>query len=484
MGKIVSIDPAEHHHIRVISVYATQWQWDGVYNPAQPHLSLGQLDEFYSLFQDQLPQVIYWSEHEAKNIKFAPPAYDTARRDASASVRDPADVEVKITRADSWLFALPSNQVVAALDFDVQSELFDADPLHIVTSPIVKLLEECAYARLIVGTSSLETHIANLAGQARARALDTNSKPLPPERHQIVFAEHTEGRQPPNDEMIRAILYRVEPPNRPEFMKYRKPSGLNEIYPKLCAVTPYVSLLYGQQGYVENSVFLTVVQAVGTAARFRQIWHKAHSQVREFRRTGQEESPGTQRRGGLEFLADDLGNLELDLGFSVDASADLGLLIPALRIESFHKELYGAMELRERAETASRMFMRLDASIRSELTAIEIRERHEQEKERLFWGASVGVLSLIAVPIGFLAAYFGINATEVSNQLSIFDMGHYWPAYVTAGCLALVPLIAFRILNNRALVTSRQDEAERQKKLREKKRQEQLQAQSDSNAGV
>ena len=127
--------------------------------------------------------------------------------------------------------------------------------------------------------------------------------------------------------------------------------------------------------------------------------------------------------------------------------------------------------------------MRLDASIRSELTAIEIREQHEQEKERLFWGASVGALSLIAVPIGFLAAYFGINATEVSNQWSIFNMDHYWPVYVAAGCLALVPLIAFLILNKRALVISRQDEEERQKKLRAKKRQEQLQAQSDSNAG-
>ena len=37
----------------------------------------------------------------------------------------------------------------------------------------------------------------------------------------------------------------------------------------------------------------------------------------------------------MEFLADELGNLELDLSFSVEASADLGLLIPLLRIESF-----------------------------------------------------------------------------------------------------------------------------------------------------
>jgi hypothetical protein len=80
-------------------------------------------------------------------------------------------------------------------------------------------------------------------------------------------------------------------------MEYRKPSGLNEVDRTLCAVTPNVSLLYGQRDYVENSVFLTAVQTVGTAARFRQIWHKAHGQVRKFRKNGQAEEVGTQRRG-------------------------------------------------------------------------------------------------------------------------------------------------------------------------------------------
>jgi hypothetical protein len=372
----------------------------------------------------------------------------------------PADEGVEITRADSWLFVLPSDQVVAALDFDVRSGLLGIDP-----SPIVKLLEQCAYARLIIDESTLETHIATLARRVGAEELDTNNKFLPPERHQVVFAEHVEDK-PPDDEIIKVILYRLEPPNRPEFMEYRKPSGLNEVDRTLCAVTANVSLLYGQRDYVENSVFLTAVQAVGTAARFRQIWQKAHGQVRKFRKNGQAEEVGTQRRGGLEFLADELGNLELDLSFSVETSADLGLLIPALRIESFHRELYAAMELRERAETVSRMFIRLDASIRSELTAIDIRERQHQEQKRLRWGAAVSVLSLIAVPIGFLGTYFGINGTEVKGEWSIFDMHHYWLAYVAAGCLALVPFISFLVLNGGAWLASRRENKERQEQLR------------------
>src|SRR5207245_11538505 len=104
-----------------------------------------------------------------------------------------------------------------------------------------------------------------------------------PGRDQVVCATYVEGSSLPDEDAVKRIISRVEPPNRPEFMKIRRPSGLNEAQHTLGAVTPYVSLLYGHQDYIENSVFLTAVQAVGTSARFRQIWHKAHGQVRDFR---------------------------------------------------------------------------------------------------------------------------------------------------------------------------------------------------------
>lgn len=110
-------------------------------------------------------------------------------------------------------------------------------------------------------------------------------------------------------------------------MRRARWSGLNYTG-TLCAVTPYASLLSDHPEYVENSIFLTVVQAVGTAARFRQIWHKANHRVRKFRRNDHDPTVGTQSRDALEFLADELGNLDIDLGFSVETSADLGLLIP------------------------------------------------------------------------------------------------------------------------------------------------------------
>lgn len=472
-----------HDHIRVISIYATRWEWVGELNPEQPHhLPLGQLEEFYSLFRRQLPQEIHRSSKPASTIAFAPPANGVGGQSTAVRSRNPADEGVEITRADTWLFVLPSDQVVAALDFNVRSNSFDAG-----LSPIVNLLEQCAYARLIIDDSPLEEHIATLARRVGAKESESKGeedvegidvdKILPPERHQIVFVEHV-GEAPPDDQipkiplddkMIKDILYRPEPPIRPEFMEYKEPSGLNQTNHTLCAVTPYASLLYGQQAYVENSVFLTVVQAVGTAARFRKIWHEAHGLVRDFRKNYQENEVGTQDRDSLEFLVDDLGNLELDLSFSVEASADLGLLIPALRIESFHKALYASMELSERAQTVSRMFIRLDASIRSELTAIEIREKDRQERKRLRWGLAVTILSLIAIPIGFLGAFFGINAKEVDGTLSIFNMENYEYAYLAAGCLTLIPVISFLVLDGRAWLFDRRKEKKRKERLKKRR---------------
>jgi hypothetical protein len=449
------------HEIRVISIYATRWRHRPQADGRQPHLSLGRLEEFYGLFRDQLPQVICRQPHPATALSFTP--VSSMKPEMTTTGPSGAEMDVKFSRAESWLFVLPSDQVVAVLDFDFATHPLDIDPV-----PTITVLERCAYAQLLVGGLDLETHIANLAWNSGAREIDTN-KLLPPERHQVVFAPYIEGGVLPDEEAVKRIIYRVDPPNRPEFMKIRRPSGLNEAGRTLGAVTPYVSLLYGHQDYIENSVFLTAVQAVGTTARFRQIWHRAHGQVRDFRYTVQNPEVGKQRRADMEFLVDELGNLELDLSFSVETSADLGLLIPSLRLESFHKELYEAMELRERAETVSRMFSRLDASIRSELTAIEIRERQADEVKRLRRDAAVSVLSFIGVPLGFLVAFFGINSTEVNNSWSIFNFHHYLFVYLAAGFLALTPVIAFLVLNGGAWMRSRIDNTERNDRLQQER---------------
>jgi len=129
------------------------------------------------------------------------------------------------------------------------------------------------------------------------------------------------------------------------------------------------------------------------------------------------------------------------------------------------------------------MFARLDSSIRSELTAIDIRETKERERrrdaeelrrtheaderqrlrdaeelrrdlaeERRRRGESaVTVLTALAVPLGFLVAFFGINADQVKNSYSIWNYHHYWGAYVFALALVLLPFAALSFLRGRDL---------------------------------
>jgi hypothetical protein len=201
----------------------------------------------------------------------------------------------------------------------------------------------------------------------------------------------------------------------------------------LGVVTPYVSLLYGHEDYVENSIFLSTVHAVGTASKFRQIWHDAYQQVRLFRDNKQRKDAGQQKRDDLEDLADHLGNLEFDLTFSVE--------FPLMRIETFQTALYEAMDLSTQAKALSQMFDQLGGSLRSEITAIDVRERRRDEYRAKWNAVSASVLSLIGVAVGFVIAFLGINTTEVPDgKLSMWD-GHFAYLYMFAALFALTPTL-------------------------------------------
>jgi hypothetical protein len=161
-----------------------------------------------------------------------------------------------------------------------------------------------------------------------------------------------------------------------------------------------VSVVCGHPDFIENSVFVSAVQAVAAAAQLRAIRQAAHADVRQFRDFEATRGTTQDRRRTLERIADQLGDLELELSYSVEATADLGLLVPSLRAESFHNALYDSMSLAAKAVTAGRMLQRLSAAIRAELTAIESIERRADDNRRVRYAVAVGFVSVAAVPAG------------------------------------------------------------------------------------
>jgi hypothetical protein len=461
----MSSDPGgtDRCRIRVVSIYSTSWRHLGTEREdLSSKLELGGLTRHYELYKDQLPRLLPYS------IVGGP--IDTGDIEIAQPVPG-----IEMTESDASFFALPSNQVVLAVTLG-----FTTAPLSDAPSvaAISRVLEQSIEGAVNIRGRGLTEYVDALKQDDLIRdVLSTDEtaqvagETLLPERHQLVFiARRDKDDWVPTQAVINELVYRDTPPYREEFGSPKIPEQLNlselsddgsvirpsrpwvagqreASSPKvitLGVVTPYVSLLYNHQPYVEDSIFLSTVHAVGTASRFRQIWHEAYQQVRRFRDQKQRQTTGLQTRADLEELADHLGNLEFDLTFSVE--------FPLMRIETFHTALYEAMDLSNQAKALSQMFDQLDGSLHSELTAIDVRERRRDDGRQRWNAFAAGILSLIGVSVGFVIAFLGVNTKEVpggDSELSMWDP-HFADLYLIAALFALTPafLIAFPYLRD------------------------------------
>lgn len=462
----MTTDEASHTGcaVRVVNIYAIPWSFNGVLNDDEGEpLDLGGLEHHYALYKEQLPRLL------------PPRVLSDWRCNYEHDVKLAKNVDgVDVTEARAELYVLPSKQVVLAVTMCLKGgALTDTQQVE----PIATVLERCIFGQIMFGSRELSMALPEklpetLADGSKGFSRDVPGESLLPERHQLVFVSRSAPEQPvPSQQVIDKILYRSKPPYRPEFVDPREPTQLNTPsepatdgltrqarphnllrrhhqadasrrssaqLPTRGVITPYASLLYGHRNYVEASIFLSTVHAVGTAARFRYIWRKAYQQVLQFREQNQATDTGKQTRGDLEILADSLGNLEFDLTFSVE--------FPLLRIETFQSNLYDAMDLSNQAKTLSQMFNQLGGSLKSEITAIEVREQRRTELRKRWNSIAASLLSLIGVPVGFVVAFLGINTTEVPDevpekpQLSMWDP-HYSIVYLIASSFALLPVV-------------------------------------------
>jgi hypothetical protein len=394
--------------VRVTNLYATPWHLgdDDAGQEVPAFLRLWRFERYYRLSADQLPRVLIRERLEVSDLRFV-------RWQHAACV----------VAAWMWLFRLPSGQVVSALTVDSKCEL----------SEVIDLLEDCYFGDVQVGPQTLEERAHALAARFGADGGADGS--FLPERHQIVF-----GADPAPDDcedMVQRLVYRADLPYRKEYSAIRYPAELNRRPGWLAAVGPYVSVVCGHSDFLENAIFTSAVQGVAAAAQLRAIRHAAYADVRSFRSVEAAGGTTRDRRQMLERIADQLGDLELELSYSVEASADFGLVVPSLRAESFHNALYESMDLAGKAATSARMMQRLGSAISAELTAIESIERRADENRRVRYAVAVGFLSAVAIPASLILTFLGINASQVSSRWSMFSH-HYLPMYVAVAAVLVL----------------------------------------------
>jgi hypothetical protein len=439
---------APNRSVRVAGIYATRWRYRPVKpEPAETHpvdhntFTGTRFEDFAEAFKDQLnrlPKLI--AGERSVLVRFA--------------TEFPG---VKIERAQAYLFTLPSDQVVAALLLDcVCPTSVVADP-----APLDRMLDAFTEERFLVDGAPLPRFLIDIAPEADLENLTEPYKevepeesrwrralvrlhlrrPTPterikqplhgdlPERHEVVFLSDP---APLDAALQENLLYRAKARYQKEFSRQRPVSELTEEGgSKLGVVTTRSSLVQGHDPLVETSILLSTVQAVGTLARFRNIWDRAYELVQDFRNTKLKNTSGTQQRDDLENLVDELGNLEFDLTFSVE--------FPLMRVETYHSALSETLDLPEQAKRMSAMFAQIGGSVKSEITAIDIRDNRENELRMRRNMVASQWFAAIGVPITALLAFFGVNALEVSSDHSLFDWDAYRYAYIGAVLLGFLP---------------------------------------------
>ncbi len=396
-------------------MYATPWyQARAAADGGLPgYLRLWRFEQYYRLSADQLPAVLHRETLDPGTLRFSRWQH----------------ADGQLTGARIWLFRLPSGQITTALSLDVHVELIDT----------IDVLEDCYFAEVRAGGVTIEEYAHRLAAQLGA--VTTAGQGFLPERHQIVF-DQSPAPDDDGEDLIQRLIYRADLPYRKDYSAICYPAELNRRPGWLAAVGPYVSVICGHPGFIENSIFISAVQAVAAAAQLRAIRQAAYADVRLFRDFEAADGSTQDRRRTLERIADQLGDLELELSYSVEATGDLGLLVPSLRAESFHNALYDSMSLAAKAATAGRMLARLSAAIHAELTAIESIERRADDSRRVRYAVAAGFVSAAAIPAGLIFAFLAIQAPQVNKAWSMFS-SHYMAVYLTvAGVIVLGVLLS------------------------------------------
>ncbi|MFE2579945.1 hypothetical protein [Streptomyces sp. NPDC059378] len=424
---------AARPHLRITTVYSTSWVCDPAQLPTDEgaltdFLSFGRLAPFYKMAREQLPRVL-----RKETIDCASLVFQRWRTDLPTS-------------ATLWHFLHPSGQILVALTLDV--------PLSLVES--VPLMEDLYYANIECAGVPLE----QLAGERVGHRSEPGEVPTPgflPERHQLVFRSVRSPEDAPNDDTVQRVIYRSDLPYRPEYSSIDYPAELNRRPTTVGALGPYASLICGHQDYIENCVLLSAVQTVGSAARLREIREVAHAYGHRFRTRSDSERDAHRRRTMLESISEGLSHLELELSYSVETGGDIGTLVPALRVESFHNALYSAMGLTDRSATIGQMLTRLSNAIAAELTSVESAEQRAGDRRRIRTVVAVTFVTTITGTLSLLFGFFGINARQVDDQRSMFD-DRYTPIYTL---IALILACALAIFGGMRLHERRTERRER-----------------------
>jgi hypothetical protein len=388
--------------VRVSALYATPWLVGPGANKQLPsaELPFGPLVGGYDDAGDQLPTVISRERYASSALR--------ATRWKSDS--DPLAVS-------SWLFALPSRRIIAAIRLELDADLAD----------LPALLDDLNRGLVQVGGQTLSQVFASQAGVVGSIA---------PERHVVVSCWADDGTERAETE-IHDLLYPGERSVHSEYASVQRPAELN--LGGDAWVSPYATVTVGDSGEVDSAVLISAVLAVGSAAALREIRTAADDELRSLTLA---DARGRIAPGRVEERLERLARLETIFGLAVESAAEIGTLVHSRAVEGYHRALYRALDLSGRATAVSRLLNRLERSLSAMVAATASTAHRREQRDRDLWSAAFWLILAVGLPAAVALGYAGRDSEYTADDRSTYIAG-------AATALALLAILVIVTLVNR-----------------------------------
>lgn len=260
---------------------------------------------------------------------------------------------------------------------------------------------------------------------------------VPEKQHQMVFLPVSHGAV--DFDELQRYVYRADMPAVEAHSVIRYPGELNRREGKGAGCGPFVSVMWGQQDYIENCAVISAMLALGAAGTIRDVQSTV---LRMFEQLEAGEGdvqamPLAEARGFVNGMEESLASLRTRLVLGLDSVSTLMPWIPSLRPESFHLALFGAMDVDANRVRLERIVSRLAAVIGAQAEVVARLTASRAESRARRWSTTLSFASVLAVPFGILFGFFGMSAVEIDGARSFLDVRFYWPVYAGVAVLVL-----------------------------------------------
>jgi hypothetical protein len=245
---------------------------------------------------------------------------------------------------------------------------------------------------------------------------------------------------------IARLVYREDQHFHADRTGVRYPTGLNRARGSLAAHSRGVTVLVGLPEYVEWAVVFTAAEVTAAVACLRAIRSTAIAALERAGTVDSSEHRGlTDRRRRLTTLTRELGDLQLQLSFGVEAYLD-NLRLPEVVLQDYRDSLAEVTRLASAAEGTAAMLTRLADVLVTRKTEIQILESRIADVRRRRHAVAIGYVTLVAAPLSVILAFLGTNSQEVSTRYSIFDWDHYGWFYIGSASVFLLGAVLYLLL--------------------------------------